>query len=157
MTIRCQAALDIDMRETLLAKKEHLWAISEIEKSIFAEPWTKESLELFLSENNFCVVCTEADTIASYCTVLTVLDEAQIANIATESAFRGKGFACDVLERVILECQNRNLSMISLEVRESNAPAITLYQKLGFEIAGKRNNFYKNPRENALVMIKNLV
>ena len=157
MTIRCQEALDIDMIETFIAKEEHLLAISEIEKSIFSEPWTTQTLELFISGNNFCVACLESDTLVSYCTVLSVLDEAQIVNVATKLEFRGNGYASTVLERVILECQRQNLSTISLEVRESNAPAITLYQKLGFEIAGKRNNFYKNPRENALVMIKNLV
>ncbi len=153
----CQATLDIEMRETFLAKEEHLLAISEIEKSVFSEPWSQKALELFLADNNFCVAALQNSEVASYCTVVCVLDEAQIVNVATSEAYRGLGLASDVLERVILECQNRNLSMISLEVRESNAPAITLYQKFGFEIAGKRKDFYKNPRENAFVMIKNLV
>ena len=98
----------------------------------------------------------EDDELASYCTVVTVLDEAQIINVATDISLRGRGYAKAVLEAVFEECKKRGISFISLEVRESNLPAISLYQSLGFTTEGKRKDFYKNPRENALVMIKNL-
>ena len=60
-----------------------------------------------------------------------------------------------VMTRVLEECEKRGITLISLEVRESNASAISLYEKLGFLTAGKRRDFYRDPRENALVMIKN--
>ena len=85
-----------------------------------------------------------------------MLDEAQIINVATNVAFRGKGYAKDVLAKVFEECSEREITFISLEVRESNVPAISLYQSLGFTIEGTRKNFYSNPRENAFVMIKKL-
>jgi ribosomal-protein-alanine N-acetyltransferase len=65
-------------------------------------------------------------------------------------------YAKDVLLKVFEECTKRGIVFISLEVRESNVPAISLYQSLGFTIEGTRKNFYSNPRENAFVMIKNL-
>jgi ribosomal-protein-alanine N-acetyltransferase len=98
----------------------------------------------------------EDGDLGSYCTVTTVLDEAQIINVATAERYKRQGCADAVISGVIDECKRRDIVSISLEVRESNAPAISLYEKFGFFVAGKRKNFYTNPRENALVMIKNL-
>ena len=144
------------MRKIFIAQKDHLHAVAELEKITFYEPWSENALELFLLEPNFCVACYENEELASYCTVTTVLDEAQIINVATDTCFKRMGYAKDVLDRVFWECKEKNIHLISLEVRESNIPAIKLYEALGFVIAGKRKDFYKYPRENAFVMIKNL-
>ena len=144
------------MANIILAKREHLPLVADLEKEIFSEPCSEMGLEIFLDEKNFCALALEDGALASYCTVVTVLDEAQIINVATSSARRGRGYAKMVLEGVFEECRKRGINMISLEVRESNLPAISLYQGLGFTVEGKRRDFYKNPRENALVMIKNL-
>lgn len=151
-----QGASDIKMRELILAKKEHLPLIAELEKATFCEPWSEKSLELFLTDSAFCVACLDGKALLSYCTVTTVLDEAQIINVATNLVHRGKGLASEVLKFVFDECKKRNIISISLEVRESNESAIALYNSLGFSVAGLRKNFYTNPSENAFVMIKNL-
>lgn len=142
------------MRKIVLAEKEHLPLIAKLEKEVFTEPWSEKSLELCLTEKAFCVCCFEDEILASYCTLITVLDEAQIINVATNLAYRNQGLAKAVLEFVFDECVKRGITIISLEVRESNLPAISLYESLGFSIEGKRKNFYTNPRENAFVMIK---
>lgn len=144
------------MRDIIIAKREHLPHIATLESKTFDEPWSEQALELFLKENAFCVACYENDELASYCTVMTVLDEAQIINVATDNKYKRQGCGADVIKSVLEECTERALKMVSLEVRESNVPAITLYKNFGFSIEGKRKDFYKNPRENALVMIKNL-
>ena len=144
------------MISTVLAKREHLPHIARLEGEIFSEPCSEKGLELFLSEDAFCVCALEGEALASYCTLVTVLDEAQIVNVATDISLRGRGYARAVLEAVFEECKKRGIVTVSLEVRESNVPAISLYQGLGFSVEGKRRDFYKNPRENALVMIKNL-
>ncbi len=144
------------MTNITLAKREHLPLIANLEKEIFSEPCSEKGLEIYLDEKNFCILALEDGAPASYCTLITVLDEAQIINVATSSALRGRGYAKTVLEAVFEECRKRGISFISLEVRESNLPAISLYRGLGFTTEGKRRDFYKNPRENALVMIKNL-
>lgn len=144
------------MANIILAEKEHLPLVAELEKLVFQEPWSEKSLELCLTEKAFCVCCFDGEMLTSYCTLITVLDEAQIINVATNPLHWGKGYAKSVLNAVFLECKKREINMISLEVRESNLPAISLYQSIGFTVEGKRKDFYKNPRENALVMIKNL-
>ncbi len=143
------------MREILIAKKEHLPLVAELEKETFSAPWTEKSLEFFLDELNFCMLLLEGEELASYCTVSTVLDEAQIINVATASSFKRMGMAVSVLNAVFDECKKRGIVSISLEVRESNEGAIALYKKLGFEQLGLRKNFYTDPTENALVMVKN--
>ncbi len=144
------------MREIIIAKREHLPNIAILESKTFDEPWSEKALELFLNENAFCVACFEDDGLASYCTVMTVLDEAQIINVATDDKYKRRGCGSAVISFVLEECARRALNTVSLEVRESNIPAIALYKSFGFSAEGKRKDFYKNPRENALVMIKNL-
>ena len=156
MTIPSRVASDIKMRELMLAKREQLPLVAELEKATFFEPWSEKSLELFITDAGFCAVAVENDELLSYCTVTCVLDEAQIINVATNLAHRGKGIAAEVIKFVFDECKKRGIISISLEVRESNESAISLYEKLGFDRVGTRKNFYTNPRENALVMIKNL-
>ena len=130
--------------------------IANLEKEVFSEPWSEKSLELCLTEKAFCICCFADELLTSYCTLITVLDEAQVINVATNPLSRGKGYAKAVLNTVFDECKKRDISTISLEVRESNLAAISLYESLGFSIEGIRKDFYKNPRENAFVMIKKL-
>ena len=144
------------MKKVILANKEHLSLVANIEKVVFTDPCSERGLEIFLDEKNFCVCCFEDEVLTSYCTLVTVLDEAQIINVATHPLFRGKGYAKEVINAIFEECKKREIAFVSLEVRESNAPAISLYNSFGFTVEGKRKDFYKNPRENALVMIKNL-
>ena len=92
----------------------------------------------------------------AYAGMFTVLDEGQVTNVATDPAFRRQGLADTVLAALLAEARWRALATVSLEVRESNLGAISLYEKHGFAVVGKRNHFYKDPREHALVMLCNL-
>ena len=142
------------MRELLIAKKEHLPLVALLERETFSEPWSESSLELFLENNNFCALCMEDGKLLSYCTVTSVLDEAQIVNVATDKDALRQGLARLVLSFVLEECRERGIAAVSLEVRVSNTPAIALYEGLGFSKMGTRRGFYNNPKEDAFVMIK---
>ena len=142
------------MFEIKIAEREHLSLVAELERATFFDPWSEKALELFVTDGGFCVICLEDGALCSYCTLTTVLDEAQIINVATSDPFKRRGCARAVIERVLNECKKRGIAFISLEVRESNSGAIALYESLNFAIVGKRNNFYTNPRENALVMVR---
>lgn len=144
------------MVEIKLAQREHLPLIAEIENQSFVSPWTEQGLKLFLRDNAFAVCCFEDEVLVSYCTVITVLDEAQIANVATAPSYRGKGYAKLVIEAVLEESQKRGMHVVTLEVRESNRPAINLYESFEFGVEGIRKNFYTKPTENAFVMVNYL-
>ena len=142
--------------EIKLAENEHLSQIAEIEALTLAEAWSESALQLFVREGAFAVVCLCEGRVASYCTVLEAPFETQIINVATHRSYRRHGYARLVVERVIEESRARGAESISLEVRASNTSAIALYLGLGFEVCGTRRGFYKDPLEDALVMVKKL-
>ena len=140
-----------------LIQAEHLPLIAMLEQTVFEEPWSEQSLALLCTEGGFGVLVLDGtDTALAYGGMLTVLDEGQITNIATHPDHRRRGYAAAVLGKLLDEARVRGLATVSLEVRESNTPAISLYTRFGFEIAGRRNNFYTAPREHALVMVCHL-
>lgn len=143
--------------KTVKVAREHLAGIALLEKQCFKRPASERSLELLLKDTAVGFVCLADDgTPVSYVGMLTVLDEGQILNVATNAAYRRQGLAEALLLALMGEARARALKTLSLEVRKSNLAAICLYQKLGFFIAGERRNFYNDPREDALVMICNL-
>ena len=142
---------------TVLITEKHLPAVAALEEAVFAEPWSEQSLALLCGDSGFGAVVTDgAGDALAYGGMMTVLDEGQITNIATHPDHRRKGYAAAVLQCLLDEARARGLAVLSLEVRESNAPAIALYTRFGFEVVGKRANFYTAPRENALVMVCHL-
>ena len=83
-----------------------------------------------------------------------VLDECYIANVAVKSTHRKKGYGQLLIENALTVAEDNSCAFITLEVRISNSPAISLYEKCGFEKVGERKNFYSCPTENALIMTK---
>ena len=77
---------------------------------------------------------------------------ALINNIAVLPDFRRRGIAQELINAALSVCED--CSSLTLEVRESNEPAISLYKKLDFSQVGRRKRFYENPTEDALIMTK---
>lgn len=128
--------------------------VAELEKLCFSQPWSKTSLELLTKEGiGVGMVCRKDGIVCAYGGMLCAVDEGQITNIATHPDYRKQGYGRAVVEALIKYAKNNGLDSISLEVRESNAAAISLYRDLGFKIEGKRKDFYTKPVEAALVMI----
>ncbi len=157
---RVSLAIDKRKMEQIHIKrldKEMLGGVAEIEKLCFCCPWSENALELLLTDRavGFAAV-GESGKVYAYGGMLTVLDEGEITNIATHPDARRKGFGRAIVSALIEYCIQNGLVTISLEVRESNMAAVTLYEGLGFERAGIRKNFYTAPLENAIVMIKNI-
>ena len=131
-----------------------LEGVAELEKLCFSQPWSKNSLELLTKDGiGVGMVCRKDGIVCAYGGMLCAVDEGQITNIATHPDYRKQGYGRAVVEALIKYAKNNGLDSISLEVRESNAAAISLYRNLGFKIEGKRKDFYTKPVEAALVMI----
>ena len=130
---------------------------SELEKLCFSSPWSKEALAL-LTKDTAVGVCAVDKTgrVIAYGGMLTVLDEGEITNIACHPDARRQGLGEAITSALLSFGKERGITRFSLEVRESNIAAISLYEKLGFTVAGKRKDFYAKPREDAFVMIKNI-
>jgi ribosomal-protein-alanine N-acetyltransferase len=134
-------------------KEEDLRDVHTIEDSIFSQPWKIEDFRQSLyNPNNLYLVVEEQGVILGYCGLWGVVGEGQITNVAVAKQYRGRHVAEVMLTKLIELGRKQGLEAFTLEVRESNRAAITLYHKLGFKDAGVRKNFYEAPVENALIM-----
>lgn len=157
MTIRFRAFSVIKMTEIRKILKEDISAVAEIERLCFDEPWSERALMLLLEEKNAGFVALIDGRIAAYVGLVTVLDEGQITNVATHPSFRRLGLARSVMNAIDEHCVEKGIVYLSLEVREGNEAARSLYSSLGWREAGIRKNFYSRPTDNAVVMIKELL
>ncbi|MBR6509913.1 MAG: ribosomal protein S18-alanine N-acetyltransferase [Clostridia bacterium] len=135
-------------------EREHISQIAKLEKICFASPWSEEVLLDAYSRGTNFFVCVKGKKVLGYIGINCILDEGYITNIAVFPEYRGKGIGTALLNRVFSEASDLNLSFVSLEVRESNFSAISLYEKNGFKEAGRRPRFYSDPEETAIIMTK---
>ena len=142
--------------KTVLLTPDRLGEVAALEAKVFHAPWSEQALALLCTDTAFGVVCLEDGGVAAYGGMLTVLDEGQITNVATDPALRRRGCGAAVVEALLDEARRRGLTQVTLEVRESNAAAIALYARFGFVTVGKRPRFYTHPVETAWVMQKML-
>jgi len=131
--------------------------VAEVEKECFANPWSEQSLKEELENGNArFFVCETKGEIAGYIGTISVFGECSVTNVAVKEKFRNKGIARALLERAILNSTLADDEFITLEVRKSNIPAISLYEKYGFVKMGERKNFYRSPTEDAFIYNKYL-
>ena len=108
---------------------------------------------LFDPQASFIVAEDEEGNILGYAGLHVILDEGYIDNVAVEPDARRHGVASALLE-VLCRFGAAKLAFLTLEVRASNAPAIALYEKYGFQRAGLRPKYYDKPREDAVIMTR---
>ena len=134
-------------------KEKDLPQVAAIEASLFSQPWSEKGfLDALHQKAAFYLVAAEEEKILGYCGFYQSFDEADITNVAVRESERGRGMARAMLTELLKEGKNRGVAHFTLEVRVSNAPAIHLYEKLGFTSAGIRKNFYDCPKEDAMIM-----
>ena len=128
-------------------------AVHEIETACFKTPWSKESFRHDIEENQCAryVVVREDGRAIAYAGVWFILDEGHITNIAVHPDRQGMGYGEMVTRAMIQLAADSGMSVMTLEVRRSNAAAQGLYHKLGFIDVGYRKRYYENS-EDALIM-----
>lgn len=137
------------MRET------HLDALAQIERLCFSQPWTREGLQAELTSETACFAVAEQNGAAVGCAGMQVIcGECYIDKVAVHPDCRRQGIAQALVGYLIDYAVSNRAAFITLEVRQSNAPAIALYRKLGFEKVGLRRRFYANPQEDAVLMTR---
>lgn len=134
--------------------RSHIPQIAALERECFTDPWSEHLLEdaLFDPQASFIVAEDgEEGNILGYAGLHAILDEGYIDNIAVAPDARRHGVASALLD-VFCRFGAANLAFLTLEVRQSNAAAIALYEKHGFAAVGRRKNYYDAPREDAVLM-----
>jgi ribosomal-protein-alanine N-acetyltransferase len=138
-------------------KREDVPAIAELEKLCFSDPWSENSIASELDNPlSYWLVAEDNGKIAGYVGSQSVLDAADMMNLAVSPDCRQQGVGQALVNELVQHLQKNNVIALLLEVRVSNAPAISLYEKLGFEQVGRRPKYYHNPREDALILRKEL-
>jgi ribosomal-protein-alanine N-acetyltransferase len=133
----------------------HVPQIAELEKLCFSDPWSEKSIETELScRLSVWLVALEGEQVVGYVGSQTVIDESDMMNIAVHPDFRRRGIAEALVAELEAALRQRGSHALTLEVRDSNAPAIALYEKLGFAQVGLRKNYYRNPKEDARILRK---
>jgi len=140
-----------------LATAADLDGVLAIEDASFNNPTTREWYEAELLRPEVCfiyVLRTDESPVAAFCAFWRVVDQIHINNLAVRPECRGRGLATRLLEAVMAEAVQMGVQSATLEVRRSNEPALRLYAKAGFVQAGVRRNYYTQPVEDALVLVR---
>ncbi len=136
-------------------KPEHIDQIVQLEKLCFVDPWDEKSVAYELTNPlALWLVAEEKGVVAGYIGSQTCIDETDMMNVAVHPDFRRRGIAGNLVSALIEGLKEKGSLRLTLEVRESNAAAIALYDSLGFTQVGLRKNYYRHPKENALILRK---
>ncbi len=148
--MRERALQNIEIREL---QDGDIAALAEIESKAFSMPWSKSDFENLLNHDYcFYLVALADGRIAGCCGYTESFGEADIDNVVVAEEYRGRGIAQQLLGELIRRGEEDGVHAFTLEVRVSNAPAIHIYEKLGFVAEGIRPRFYEKPTEDALIM-----
>ncbi len=131
------------------AEKKDLYEIGKIMADSIANPWSDENLiASFIDPHTYFLVYKDA-CVLGYLIYKLIDNEAEIESIAVKEECRNQGIASKLICEI-------NAETIFLEVRKSNIPAISFYNKSGFEQIAIRKNYYNNPCEDAIIMKKGI-
>lgn len=143
--------------DILIAGQEDIPEIVIIEEKYIPDGWSEKGFSDWLKNKNTVVFkAVEDGEIIGFVNGSWVLDEAELLNIAVVEKSRRKGVAAMLLEALEKYLREKNAGKIFLEVREQNHVAISFYEKNGFEKNGLRKNYYSNPRDNGVLMMKKI-
>jgi len=160
------------------AGAEHISQICDIENLSFTEPWSYDSIEREFTDSlaRYFVAIFHVDDadhtgpdkingsarvdawrVAGYCGYWSIAGEAHITNIAVHPEHRGRGVGAGLINAMLNDIASQKHMSATLEVRVDNDAAIRLYERFGFERAGKRKNYYDHGKKDALIMWKMLI
>ena len=137
-------------------KKEDLDRVSQIEKECFSTPWSRDAFEDMI-DNPLALYMVAEDNgyVVANCGVISAAGDGDICNVAVDPAYRKRGIGEKLLSEIMNVASKELLvEAFTLEVRESNKAAISLYEKLGFVNEGIRPGFYTSPKEDAVIFWK---
>ena len=129
--------------------------IAELEELIFPDAWSyRDVQDLICTEGGMCFSAVEDGKVVAYVIGRLIAPEGEIYRVAVAPHKRQRGVGYRLLDYALKTERGRGLETVFLEVRSRNTPAINLYSAYGFKRAGIRKNYYKNPDDDAIVMLR---
>lgn len=133
-------------------EEKHVKGAAILEKENFSRPWSENAfLEEISQDNSLYLVALDGEKVVGVCGSIRCGDEADILNVSVSKEYRRCHIAERMMERIFMENEALGIRAFILEVRRNNAPAIALYEKMGFQFLGYRKNFYEDPVEDAAI------
>lgn len=137
----------------ILMTQSHVSQVAQLEAQCFSMPWSENAISGELTNPlALWVVAVEDGTVAGYIGSQSVMGEADMMNLAVHPDYRRRGIGRALVQTLVSMLWSKGVTSLALEVRASNESAIALYTQLGFTQVGRRPNYYKNPREDALIL-----
>ena len=141
--------------EIIRMNESHVSQIAQLERLCFSDAWSENSIRSELTNQlSLWLVVVDGERVAGYIGSQTVLGWADMMNLCVSPDYRRQGIGEKLTMELERQLRENKVECLTLEVRVSNAPAITLYEKLGFQQVGKRPRYYEKPREDALILRK---
>ena len=135
----------------------HVPQIAALEKECFSDAWSERSIASELCNDlSLWLVALDGETVAGYIGSQSVLGESDMMNVAVAPAYRRQGVGEQLVQALCRCLAERGNQTLTLEVRASNEPAKAMYEKLGFAQVGRRPRYYEKPREDALILRKEI-
>ena len=129
--------------------------IAALEEAIFPDAWDYRSImDLITTEGAMCFTASEGGRVVAYVIGRLIAPEGEIYRVAVDEVYRKRGIADRLLDYAIKTSRGKGLESVFLEVRSMNLPAINLYRAYGFVEVGRRRGYYRNPTDDAIVMLK---
>ena len=136
-------------------REAHVAQVAELEKLCFSDPWSENSVRSELHNAlSLWLVALDGEQVVGYIGSQSVQGESDMMNVAVHPDYRRRGIAERLVNDLVEALKAFESHCLTLEVRESNDSARALYAKLGFLQAGLRKNYYRNPKEDALILRK---
>ena len=144
--------------EILQMDISHTEQVAQLEQVCFVDPWSLQAVTGEITNPlALWLVAVQDGRVVGYIGSQSVLGEADMMNLAVDESYRGNGIGMKLVEALMDHLRKNGVYRLTLEVRVSNVPAIALYEKLGFRQLGRRPNYYYHPREDALILGKELL
>ncbi len=134
-------------------KAQDIPAVAMIEKQLFSQPWSEQAFLDSLQQDTLFLTAWSGNIIAGYCGMYCFSGEGEIVNVAGATGWQNQGVGYRMLNVLKEQSQEKDIRRLILEVRVSNAPAVHLYEKLGFHSCGVRKDLYELPREDGMIMV----
>lgn len=133
----------------------HVTKVAALEARCFADPWNEDSIRGELTNPlSLWLVALDGDEVVGYIGSQSVLGEADVMNIAVDANYRKQGIGHQLISSLQRYLTDNQVHSLTLEVRPSNDPALRLYETCGFVQIGRRPGYYRNPKEDALILRK---
>lgn len=131
------------------------WEAAALEKVNFPMPWPLSAFEFEMRDNPVAryVMAEESGRLIGFAGAHMIMEEGHITNVVVAESARGKGIGKALMLALMQYAANLGVRYLTLEVRASNTPAITLYRSLGFMKVGIRAKYYEDNQEDALLMV----